>query len=143
MALNLYENEEGKNAWIARHKQEFGLTRVPFGALVAFVAPSTSAEGKRQAKMEPTATRGIFMGYEVAYGCKVRNYKVLPLSAFDGISLNIKAQAPRLQAGLMTVERITALHEGPGGSKTVGEWVYPSGKGTRNTTAHWKEGQKV
>ena len=60
------------------------------------------------------------MGYEVAYGCKARNYHVLPLSAFDGISLNIKAPAPRLQAGLMTVERITPLHEGPEGVQDCG-----------------------
>ena len=60
------------------------------------------------------------MGYECKFGCKVGNYLALPLSASDGVNVDVKSKAPRLQGDVMVVERVVAVKEAPPGAVSVG-----------------------
>ena len=77
------DKELGKSLWMARHGVDFPGELVPFGAEVSFIAPTTGKDSKSKLRFSPK-NRGVFLGHELASGCKFKNsYMVAPLEDFD------------------------------------------------------------
>ena len=64
------QTENGSSAWYRRHGEHFAGQRIPFGSRVRFVPSDTSAEQAGGLKWGPTASVGVFLGYEMAVGGK-------------------------------------------------------------------------